>query len=101
MLLSPLAYLLSGPLADGVFEPATHSDAWSLVAPLVGSQAGAGIGLMAVIAGTLVIAVTAAAYLTPSVRTLEATLPDYVAVPAENTGERLPADRSPVAERSA
>ncbi|MGQ9850842.1 MAG: MFS transporter [Aggregatilineaceae bacterium] len=101
MLLSPLAYLLSGPLADGVFEPATQSDAWSLVAPLVGSQAGAGIGLMAVIAGTLVIAVTAAAYLTPSMRTLEATLPDYVAVPAEDTDERLPADRSPVAESSA
>ncbi len=101
MLLSPLAYLLSGPLADGVFEPAVHSGGWTLVAPLVGQQDGSGIGLMAVLAGLLVMLFTAAAYLRPDVRHIEAILPDYVAVPDESPEAVTVGERSPVPEGSA
>ncbi len=101
MLLMPVAYLLSGPLADGVFEPAVHSDFWALVAPLVGQQDGSGIGLMAVMAGLLVVAITALVYLAPSVRQLEAILPDYVAVPGESPEVVSVGERSPVPEGSA
>jgi len=77
MLFSPISYLLAGPLADRVFEPAVGGEAWSAVAPLVGSQAGSGMGLMAVIAGSLVALTGLAFYLMPAVRQAEATLPDF------------------------
>jgi MFS family permease len=77
LLASPIAYLLAGPLADRVFEPAVGGAAWDLFAPLVGSQTGSGMGLMAVIGGTLVMLTAAAFYAMPTVRHMEATLPDY------------------------
>ena len=77
LLASPIAYLLAGPLADHVFEPAVGGATWDLFAPLVGSQAGSGMGLMAVIGGTLVMLTAAAFYAMPTVRHMEATLPDY------------------------
>jgi MFS transporter, DHA3 family, macrolide efflux protein len=83
MLLSPISYLLAGPLADKVFEPAVGTATWDIVAPLVGTQEGAGMGLMAVIAGTLIILSTAFFYAMPMVRHMEATLPDYEAVAAK------------------
>ncbi|MCD4687423.1 MAG: MFS transporter [Anaerolineae bacterium] len=90
MLLSPISYLLAGPLADQVFEPAVGTAAWDVVAPLVGTQEGAGIGLMAVIAGTLIILSSAAFYALPMVRHMEATLPDYEAVAAEEVSAEDP-----------
>jgi DHA3 family macrolide efflux protein-like MFS transporter len=75
--LIPLAYLLVGPLADQVFEPAVGKAGWERVAPLVGNSAGAGMGLMMVIAGIILVTTTTAVYLIPRVRHLEAELPDY------------------------
>jgi MFS family permease len=98
MLLSPVAYLLSGPLADHVFEPAVRSDAWRFFAPWLGEQEGAGIGLMAVVAGLLVVIFTVTAYLRPEVRHIEAILPDYVAVPGESTEAAKLDERSSVPE---
>ena len=80
IMLTPLAYLLAGPLADQVFEPAVGGDNWHVVAPLVGSQAGSGIGLIMFMAGTLIALATALVYLSPTIRHMEASLPDYVAV---------------------
>lgn len=88
MLLSPIAYLLAGPLADQVFEPAINTAAWDMVAPLAGSQEGAGIGLMTIVAGTLIVLSAALFYAMPEVRHMEATLPDYEAVAAP---EKAPA----------
>jgi DHA3 family macrolide efflux protein-like MFS transporter len=76
----PLAYLLSGPLADRVFEPmlraggalSTSAGNWVGVGP------GRGIGLMFVIAGVLVIFVTLIGYLNPRLRRVEEELPDTV-----------------------
>ena len=77
LLASPIGYLLAGPLADGVFEPGVAGAGWDLFAPLVGSQAGSGMGLMNIIAGTLIMLTAAAFYAIPAVRHMEATLPDY------------------------
>jgi MFS family permease len=83
MLLMPVAYLLVGPLADNVFEPAVASASWERVAPLVGSEAGAGMGLIMVVSGVVLTVLTALVYAIPSIRRFESTLPDYVATPVE------------------
>jgi MFS family permease len=82
MLLIPVAYLLIGPLADGVFEPAVGKAGWELVAPLVGDSAGAGMGLIIVMCGTIVAVTTAVVYAIPRIRHVETELPDYMAAPA-------------------
>lgn len=72
----PVAYLVVGPLADRVFEPARHAPLWRAVGWLVGFGQGAGIGLMFVIGGTLSLAFSLAVYGVPAIRRMEATLPD-------------------------
>jgi MFS transporter, DHA3 family, macrolide efflux protein len=76
-LLRPVAYLLAGPLADRVFEPARRLPLWRPVAWLVGAGPGAGIGLMFVIGGALTLVLTLAFYGVPAIRRMEATLPDH------------------------
>jgi MFS family permease len=76
-LLRPAAYLIAGPLADRVFEPARRAPVWRLVAWLVGTGQGAGIGLMFVIAGTLTLVFSLVGYGVPAIRRMEATLPDH------------------------
>jgi len=77
-LVSPLAQLLAGPLADKVFEPALlQPGAWSW---LVGSGPGAGMGLLFVLTGLAAALVGAAGYLFPAVREVETLLPDHAAV---------------------
>jgi MFS transporter, DHA3 family, macrolide efflux protein len=76
----PIAYLVSGPLADKFFEP------WFAVGgPLAGSFGkwigvgpGRGIAAAFVASGLLLIAVTVAGYLHPRVRGLEDELPDAI-----------------------
>ncbi len=79
-LLRPAAYLVAGPLADRVFEPARRLPLWRLVAWLVGAGQGAGIGLMFVIGGTLTLFFSLAVYGIPAIRRMETTLPDHGAV---------------------
>jgi DHA3 family macrolide efflux protein-like MFS transporter len=81
-LLSPLALLVAGPLADRVFEPARRQPAWQSVGWLVGGRPGAGMGMMFVVAGAMILALSLAVYAIPAVRRLEADLPDYEAAPA-------------------
>lgn len=78
MILTPIAYLLAGPLADRVFEPAVGGSGWSSFAPLVGTGTGAGIGLMMVIAGVGTVAISAGMLAWPMMRNMERDLPDYV-----------------------
>src|SRR5690606_6455007 len=89
-LLIPLSYLLVGPLADTVFEPAVGTPGWERVAPLVGSTTGAGMGLLMVIAGAALVVVTLAVYAVPRVRGMEAELPDYAPKAADDGNEALP-----------
>lgn len=78
MLLMPLAYLLVGPLVDTVFEPAVGAGGWERVAPLVGAESGAGMGLIMLIAGAIIVMTTALTYALPRVRRIESERADYV-----------------------
>jgi MFS family permease len=81
MSLMPLAFLSAGPLSDQVFGPALMRGGSLSAGPLgrlVGTGQGRGAGLLFVLAGLFLLLVTAAAYLTPSVRNLEENLPDAV-----------------------
>jgi MFS transporter, DHA3 family, macrolide efflux protein len=73
----PLAALVAGPLADRVFEPARGLDGWRWVAPIVGGDSGAGMGLMFVIAGALTTLLSLAVYAAPAIRGMEAAMPDH------------------------
>lgn len=75
--MQPIGALIAGPLADQVFEPARTSDAWRLAAPIVGAEAGAGMGLMFVICGALTIVVGLTVYALPAIRGVEASMPDH------------------------
>lgn len=75
-LFRPAAYLIAGPLADRVFEPARRAPPWRLVDWLVGAGQGAGIGLMFVIGGVLALLLSLTFYGIPAIRRMETTLPD-------------------------
>ena len=80
---APLAILLSGPLADHVFEPAMMAGG-SLVyrfGSLVGTGSGAGMSLMFVLTGVFGFFVSLVGYLFPEIRNVEDILPDHDAVP--------------------
>jgi MFS family permease len=79
---NPLSLLLTGPLVDRVLEPAVGSADWALVAPLVGAQPGAGMGLLLFSVGVLIVILTGLVYAQPRVRHLESELPDYKAIAA-------------------
>lgn len=74
----PLAYLISGPLADRVFNPllAEGGALASSVGGLIGAGPGRGIGLMFVLAGLGTAAASALGYLLPRLRRVEEDLPD-------------------------
>ena len=79
---APLAILLSGPLADHVFEPAMMAGG-SLInrfGSLVGTGSGAGMSLMFVLTGFFGVFVSLVGYLFPEIRDVEDVLPDHDAV---------------------
>jgi len=82
MLMAPLAFLVAGPLADRVFEPARRLPIWQRAGWLVGVGPGAGMGMMFVVAGALILALSLAVYAIPAVRRLESDLPDHAAAVA-------------------
>lgn len=92
LLLMPLSYLIAGPLADRVLEPAIGSGAWDLVAPLVGRDPGAGIGLIMLCNGVLLSVTSLAVYGVPMIRHFEQTLPDYAPVGAGSGDEEAVTD---------
>jgi len=75
----PVGYLIAGPLADRLLEPALMPGGAlvGLFGPLVGTGPGAGMGLMFV--GTCILGVAACfgGYLIPAVRHVERDLPDH------------------------
>lgn len=90
---TPIAMLVAGPLADRVFEPLMRSGSTAAQAfsRLVGTGAGAGMGLMFVLAGLLEAAIGFGGYGFRAVRDVEALIPDHdevagQAAPAEGSG---------------
>ncbi|MFD2481853.1 MFS transporter [Amycolatopsis albidoflavus] len=78
---SPVAYLVAGPLADGVFEPLMRPDGAlaGSVGQLIGTGPGRGMALMFLLAGLLLVVLGALAA-RPSLRRVEE-LPDLLEEP--------------------
>jgi MFS transporter, DHA3 family, macrolide efflux protein len=77
----PLAFLIAGPLADKVFGPLMIEGgalADTVAGQMLGVGAGRGVGLIFVIAGAMLLVVTAVAYAYPRMRLVEDELPDVV-----------------------
>ncbi len=74
---STTSFALVGPLVDRLLEPAVRLPVWNLITPLVGNTKGAGMGLLLVITGALILCLTGAVYAWPLIRRLECDLPDY------------------------
>jgi MFS family permease len=76
----PLGYLITGPLADKIMEPAmTPGGALApIFGPLIGTGPGAGMALMFVFTGLCGAAVSLGCYLIRPLRNIEAELPDAV-----------------------
>ena len=78
----PLAFVLSGLLADNVFSPLMEEGgrlANTFVADILGTGPGRGVGLMLVCSGILLLIITGAAYASPRIRNIETEIPDAVA----------------------
>lgn len=74
-ILIPIAYLLAGPLADQIAEPAAQNPNWAF-AGWVGSGNGAGIGLIYAICGVVMVLFNLIVYSLPMVRHIDTRLPD-------------------------
>jgi hypothetical protein len=83
---SPLAYLLAGPLAEGLFEPllAPNGLLAGSVGQIMGIGPGRGIGLLFIVMGVIKITVTLGGYLHPRIRRVEDELPDVARALAIN-----------------
>src|SRR6185312_1833027 len=81
-LTQPLAFLIAGPVTDKVAEPAVRAAGWRAIGWLVGTEPGAGMGLLLVLGGLMTAAISLVAYALPAMRHLEATLPDHAAAAA-------------------
>jgi len=93
----PLAYILSGILADFVFNPLLVEGgplASTFVGNILGVGAGRGIGLMIICSGLMVLVVSGIAYANPHIRNVEREIPDAIPddVVAEDTAKLKPAD---------
>jgi hypothetical protein len=75
---SPLAYILAGPLADGVFEPLLVEGGalTGSIGKVIGVGPGRGIGLMFILIGILISLATVVGYSYPRLRNVETELPD-------------------------
>ncbi|MDJ0702184.1 MAG: MFS transporter [Leptolyngbyaceae cyanobacterium MO_188.B28] len=80
MMAMPLGYVVSGPLADRIFEPLMLPNGFlaGSIGTLIGVGPGRGIGLMFIVTGCLTLLVTLAAYQYPRLRRLEIELPDAI-----------------------
>ncbi|NDJ85218.1 MAG: MFS transporter [Chloroflexi bacterium] len=83
LLATPPAYLLAGPLVDHVLEPAVGGPGWGAVAPLVGDQPGAGMGLLLVVNGLIVLISAIAMLAWRDMRCMDDLLPDPAPVATE------------------
>lgn len=84
----PVAYLIAGPLADGVAEPLLRADGplAGTVGRLIGTGDGRGIALVFLVDGLLMASLAAAAYARPRLRLIDDE-PDLLAEPALATAD--------------
>lgn len=75
----PVSFLLTGYLVDNLLEPLARSTGWRNFVQIFGAGEGAGMGLLLTLTGAVILIVTIFVYTLPSIRKLEARLPDYEA----------------------
>lgn len=80
---STASFALTGYLVDYVIRPAIGSPAWEIFEPIVGNGPGAGMGLVQVVTGIIILFVTLGVYGSAAVRQLEIRVPDYEAISAD------------------
>lgn len=75
---SPIALLIAGPLADGIFEPmmATGGEWAALLGPIFGTGQGRGVAVMICVLGCISMVLVILAWLTPSIRKIDINLPN-------------------------
>lgn len=93
---TPLAMLVAGPLADFWLEPAMQSESAlaTVFGGLVGTGAGAGMGLVMFFAGLATVIVAIVSFNVPAVRNVDELMPDHVQeaeLPLEDGVEPSPA----------
>jgi hypothetical protein len=76
---APFGMLISGPLADWLFEPAMQANGWInyLFGWIVGTGPGSGMATIFLITGALGVVGGLAGYLIPAIRNAEDILPDH------------------------
>lgn len=74
----PIAYLCAGPLADKIFEPMMLEGGLvsNSLGSIIGVGKGRGIGLLFIVMGFMIMAITVLAYKYPRLRLVEDELPD-------------------------
>jgi len=77
---STISFALTGYLVDHVINPSVGTKAWAWIQPLVGQEAGAGIGLVEVVTGLIILIATLLVFSSTHIRELETRLPDYEVV---------------------
>ena len=90
----PFAYVLSGVLADQVFNPWLVEGgalASTFVGRWIGVGAGRGIGLMMICSGLLLMAASGIAFANPRIRNIESEIPDAIPVQAGDDRQEAPA----------
>src|SRR4030095_6724560 len=80
---STASFALTGYRVDHVVNPSVGTQAWAVFQPLVGADAGAGIGLVEVFTGIVILVATLGVFASIHIRELEARLPDYEIVNAQ------------------
>ena len=97
----PFAFILSGILADNVFNPLLVEGgklANTFVGRWLGVGPSRGIGLMMITSGLFLLVVSLLVYLNPRVRNIESEIPDAIPdegkaeIPVEGTPETVPAN---------
>jgi hypothetical protein len=81
---SPLGMIIAAPLADKVFEPGmklSGSPLANTFGPIFGAGVGTGMSVIMAICGLFIIISTLVGFFTPSVRNVEAIMPDYENTP--------------------
>ena len=78
--ISPVTYLIAGPLADRIFEPLMMPGETlaTTLGQITGIGPGRGMGLILIVMGMLITLATLLGWLNPRVRNIETELPDCV-----------------------
>jgi MFS family permease len=74
---STTSFLVTGFLVDQVVNPAVGTKVWTFFEPLLGIGPGAGIGLVEVLTGLIILITTLMLFSSNEIRNLESRLPDY------------------------